>query len=117
MAFCPQCGAPLRVETAAATAPSSAPPRHEKAEKSEKQEKQEPEKGEKHEKGRLGFVGFLVAGLVLVSIGIVAYYDVTIGLPASRLTGPAILLIIGIVIIIVGVYAATMAKRRYPQTC
>lgn len=114
MTFCPRCGAALKVETAQA-APVTAP-RAEKAEKGEKQEKEEPEKGEKHEKGRLGFVGFLIAGLVLVFLGIVAYYDVTVGLPSSQLTGPVVLLIIGIAIIIVGVYVATMARRRYPQT-
>ncbi len=116
MTFCPRCGAPLKVEAPVQAAPAVAPQRGEKAEKGEKNEKNEPEKGEKHEKGRFGFVGFLIAGLVLVLLGAIAYYDVTIGLPSSRLTGPAILLIIGICIIIVGVYAATMAKRRYPQT-
>jgi len=116
MTFCPRCGAPLKVEAPAQAAPAPAPQKAEKAEKGEKQEKQEPEKGEKHEKGRSGYVGFLIAGIVLIFLGVVAYYDVTVGLPSSQLTGPAILLIIGIVIIIVGVYAATMAKRRYPQT-
>jgi len=116
MTFCPRCGAPLKVEAQAQAAPAATPQRKEMAEKGEKQEKQEPEKGEKHEKGRFGFVGFLIAGVVLVLLGIVAYYDVTVGLPSSQLTGPVMLLIIGIVIIIVGIYVTTMAKRRNPQT-
>ncbi len=112
MTFCPRCGASLKAETPAQPAPAPAPQR---AEKAEKQEKQEPEKGEKHEKGRFGFVGFLIAGLVLVLLGIIAYYDVTVGLPQSQLMGPIVLLIIGVAIIIVGVYAATNARRRNPQ--
>jgi len=116
MTFCPRCGAPLKVEAQAQAAPAATQQRKEMAEKGEKQEKQEPEKGEKHEKGRFGFVGFLIAGVVLVLLGIVAYYDVTVGLPSSQLTGPVMLLIIGIVIIIVGIYVTTMAKRRNPQT-
>jgi len=119
MTFCPRCGAPLKVETPAQAAPASVAQRSEKGEKNEKgekQEKQEPEKGEKHEKGRHGFLGFLIAGLVLVFLGIIAYYDITVGLPRSELMGPVMLLVIGIAIIIVGVYAAMMAKRRNPQT-
>ena len=119
MTFCPRCGAPLKVEAPAQAAPASVSQRSEKGEKNEKgekQEKQEPEKGEKQEKGRYGFVGFLIAGLVLVSLGIIAYYDITVGFPQNELVGPAILLIIGIAILLAGVYVAMNAKRRYPKT-
>jgi amino acid transporter len=87
--------------------------RREKAEKGEKQEQQQPEKGEKHEKGEFGFVGFLIAGLVVLVIGVVAFLRVT-GALAGVWEGPLTLLVIGFAIIIVGVYVAMMARRRYP---
>ncbi|HII86119.1 TPA: zinc ribbon domain-containing protein [Candidatus Bathyarchaeota archaeon] len=114
MTFCSRCGAPLKAETPVQPAPAPAPQKAEKEEKGEKQEKQE--KGEKHEKGRYGFVGFLIGGLVMIFIGIVAYYDITVGFPSSELVGPAILLIIGIAIVVVGAFYAMKARSRNPQT-
>ncbi len=112
MTFCPRCGASLKVETA----PKPAAPAPQKAEKDEKNEKQEKqEKGEKHEKRGGGFIGFLIAGLVLAVLGIIAYYDVTTGLPSSQLWGPAILLIIGIALVIVAIYYVMKARSRNPK--
>ena len=122
MTFCPRCGSSLKAEgqTQAAQAPTApqAPPqprmRNEKAEKGEKQEKnQQPEKGEKHEKGEFGFVGFLIAGLVVVAIGVLAFLNVT-NVIAGPWEGPLTLLVIGFAIIIVGVYVAMMARKRNP---
>jgi xanthine/uracil permease len=89
--------------------------RNEKQEKQEKQEKgQHNEKGEKHEKGEFGYVGFLIAGLVVVLIGVFAYLAET-----RVLTGPMgsalTLLAIGLAIIVVGVYVAMMARKRNPS--
>src|SRR3990172_11841008 len=122
MAFCPRCGASLKIETPSqgATAPSSPPypPRRqekaEKGEKNEKQEKQQPEKGEKHETSQFGFLGFLVGGLILILIGAVAYINATTSWLSSGLAGSVILLLIGFVIIIVGVYVASVARRHMP---
>jgi heme/copper-type cytochrome/quinol oxidase subunit 4 len=114
MTFCSRCGAPLKAETTAQPVPAPAPQKAEKNEKGEKQEKQE--KGEKHEKRGGGFIGFLIAGLVLAFLGIVAYYDVTTGLPNSQLIGPAILLIIGIALVVVAIYYVMKARSRNPQT-
>ena len=117
MTFCPRCGAPLKREAPVqAVAPAPAPRRNEKAEKGEKQEKKEPEKGEKHEKGQFGFMGFLIAGLVLILIGVVAYINATTTWLRGAVAGSAILLIIGVAIIVIGIYAATMARRRSPPT-
>jgi rRNA maturation protein Nop10 len=121
MAFCPRCGASLKIETptpASSAAPYAPQPpmRNEKQEKGEKQEKhqQQPEKGEKHEKGEFGFVGYLIAGLVVLLIGVVAFLSATHYI-AGPWEGPLTLLVIGFAIIIVGVYVATMAKRRNPH--
>ncbi len=122
MTFCPRCGASLKVEApaqaaapTAAPAPPPAPQRAEKSEKGEKREKQQqPEKGEKQEKGGTsGFIGFLIAGLVLVLLGAIAYSS-AVGWLSGNFVGPVVLVIIGVVIIVAGVYVATMAKRRYP---
>ena len=119
MTFCPRCGAPLKREAPVqAVAPAPAPRRNEKAEKGEKgekQEKQEPEKGEKHEKGQTGFIGFLIAGLVLILIGVVSYAT-SMRWISGNMIGPAVLLVIGVAVIVIGIYAATMAKRRSPPT-
>jgi len=119
MTFCPRCGSSLKMEDqaqapAAPQTPPQPPMRNEKAEKGEKQEKnQQREKGEKHEKGEFGFVGFLIAGLVVVAIGVLGFLRVT-GALAGVWEGPLTLLVIGLAIIIIGVYVAMMARKRYP---
>ncbi len=120
MTFCPRCGASLKVAgqvppPSPSPAPAQPPMRNEKAEKGEKGEKQrqQPEKGEKHEKGQFGYVGFLIAGLVVIAIGVIAL--VRVQYPSfGNWESPLVLLIIGLAIIIVGVYVFTMAKRRNP---
>jgi len=117
MTFCPRCGASLKMEAQAEQAPPVRPQpmmRNEKAEKGEKQEKKEPEKGEKHEKGEFGYMGFLIAGLVVLVIGVIAFLRVT-GALSGVWEGPLTLLVIGVAIIIVGIYVAMMAKRRNPR--
>lgn len=113
MTFCPRCGAALKVE-----APRPAPPpphyhREEKTEKGEKHEKNEPEKGEKHEKGEFGFLGWLIGGIVLIAIGLLAYVS-AVGFIHSEFEGPLVLLVIGVAVIIIAIYFATMTRRRSP---
>jgi len=111
MAFCPKCGAPLKAEKP----PTEAPPtgyRSEKAEKAEKHEKQEKgEKTEKHEKREFGFIGSLIGGLILIFFGLMSYLQVT-GFLGREVVGALFLILIGIMIIIGGLYAA----RRHPRT-
>jgi hypothetical protein len=124
MTFCPRCGAPLKMEgqpqaaqiPPAQSASPQPPMRNEKAEKGEKQEKhQQPEKGEKHEKGGFGFVGFLIAGIVVVLLGVMAFVRVQYpNVLTGGMESALILLLIGLAIIIVGVYVAMMARRRNP---
>lgn len=114
MAFCPKCGASLKVE--ATTRPAPAPPayqRGEKAEKGEKHEKNEPEKGEKHEKGEFSYIGWLIGGIIVIIIGISAYLE-AIGYLTGPVQGAVVLLIIGIAIIIVAVWLSTTARRHNP---
>lgn len=119
MTFCPRCGASLKMETqvpplsSAPGGPTPVPPPM-RNEKGEKQEKNQPnEKGEKHEKGEFGFVGFLIAGLVVLIIGVLGFLSVTHAI-ASGWEGPLTLLVVGVAIILVGLYVAMTARRHYP---
>jgi hypothetical protein len=115
MTFCPRCGASLKMEPTARPAPP--PPtyqrRNEKAEKGEKHEKNEPEKGEKHEKGEFGFIGWLIGGIIVIVIGLIAYFN-AIGYISGPIQGAVMLLIVGIAIIIVAVWLSMTARRRSP---
>ncbi len=114
MTFCPRCGASLKMEPSARPAP---PPtyyrRDEKSEKGEKREKNEPEKGEKHEKGEFGHVGWLIAGIVIIVIGILAYFR-AVGFVASQYEVPVVLMVFGIAIIVVAIWLSSMARKRSP---
>lgn len=114
MAFCPFCGAPLKSvrAEAEAEAPVSMPSKAEKAEKGEKEEK--GEKAEKHEKREVGIIGPLVGGLILICIGLINYLQI-IGVFEARLAGAIFLIILGVIIIIAGVYAYVTAKKRHPK--
>lgn len=123
MAFCSKCGAALKVEQPPAeTVSAPAPYRAEKAEKHEKREKEEKgekrekeEKTEKHEKREFGAIGPLIGGLILIFIGLMFYLQVT-GFPGRQIAPALFLVIIGVIIIIGALYAATMASRRQPST-
>ncbi|MBS7610165.1 zinc ribbon domain-containing protein [Candidatus Bathyarchaeota archaeon] len=112
MAFCPFCGAPLKSAKVEAEAPVPMPWKAEKGEKEEKAEK--AEKQEKAEKRELGIIGPLMGGLILICIGFIAYLQI-IGVFEARLAGAIFLIILGVIIIIAGVYAYVTAARRHPK--
>jgi cation transport ATPase len=126
MSFCPNCGAALTA-VQPTTAAQPAPPRAEKEEKGEKHEKREKrekeerdqgekrEKTEKHEKREYGFAGPLVGGLILILFGLMFYIALTTTI-GWGVIGAFCAVIIGIVIIVGAIYAATMASRRHPAT-
>ena len=82
--------------------------RDEKYEKDEKSEK-----GEVHEKHEFTFIGPLIGGLILIFFGVMFYLQVTGSLNAG-IVGALFFVIIGVIIIVAGVFAATMARRRHP---
>jgi len=115
MSFCPKCGAPLNVEKVAGATAETRPTyyRDEKTEeKSEKHEKQE--KSEKHEKHEYGFMGPLIGGLILLFIGAALYLSAT-GYNVAVLWA-LFFVLIGVLIIVGGIYGAIMAGRRHPRT-
>jgi cytochrome c biogenesis protein CcdA len=114
MTFCPNCGASLKTATyqGVPSPPVYPPYRNEKQEKHEKQEK-----GEKHEKGQHGtMVGWLIAGLILVFFGVVAYTNILYNWANGPVAGAIILVAVGIIIIVVGIYFATRARQHFPET-
>ena len=116
MAFCPKCGAPLKVEKPPTEAVPPERYRSEKAEKHEKGEKREKkEKTEKYEKREFGVIGPLIGGLILIFLGSMFYLQAT-GFLRREVTGALLLIIIGVIIIVGVLYAATMATRRHPKT-
>jgi F0F1-type ATP synthase assembly protein I len=84
----------------------------EKHEKHEKHEKESPEKGEKHEKRGIGIWGSVLAGVLLVILGMTVFladwYKVSIP------WWPVFLIFVGIMIIVYAVIA-TSAMRRSPR--
>lgn len=93
--------------------------RAEKAEKAEKMEKQEKgehyEKGEAYEKRESSFMGPLIGGLIVMFLGFLLYFQVT-GYFGIEVAGALFFVMIGIVIIAFGLYAASVARRRHPPT-
>ena len=112
MTFCPECGAPLKAEKLPTEPTPPARYRPEKEEKAEKHEKEEKkEKTEKHEKREFGVLGPLIAGLILICLGVMLYLQVT-GFLRREIVGAFFLVIIGIMIIVL----AMVASRRHPRT-
>ncbi len=117
MSFCPKCGTSLKEEKVAAAAPTTTPPatQHVKVEKEEKDEKNEPEKGERYPRRESAFVGPLVGGFILIFAGF-AFYTILTGMFSWQTVGALFFVVIGIIVIVGAVYAATMASRRHPRT-
>jgi uncharacterized membrane protein YvbJ len=113
MTFCPRCGAPLKAEALVQVVRRDE--KAEKQEKGEKQEKQEPEKSEKHEKREFGFIGWLIGGLILIFIGVMAFFNVYYNFINTEVGWALILLVVGIIIIIAAIYFAMTARKRTPS--
>lgn len=86
--------------------------KHEKHEKQEKHEKEAPEKHEKHEKTEIGIWGSIIAGILVVALGVVIFLVRWHGIP--ELWWPIFLVMVGIAIIVYAIIA-TSAMRRSPQ--
>ncbi len=115
MTFCPRCGNSLKMETT----PSTPPPydyryryrrRDEKNEKNEKPEKRD----EKHEKPGGSYVGMLIAGLVILFLGALAFVNATSPVLNEPLTAALVLVVIGIIIVVAGIYYSTTVRKRNP---
>ena len=119
MTFCPKCGASLKVERATPATSGTATVtyrRDEKAEKGEKSEKSEKhEKGEKHEKREHGFMGPLIGGVILIFIGFALYLQIA-NPDQVGVIWALFFVLVGLLVIVGGIYGAVMASRRHPKT-
>ena len=121
MPYCPKCGAKVSEEInfcpkcGAALGPLPPRMRREKEEKGEKHEKREKaEKAEKHEKREYGYIGPLIGGLILIVVGVMAYLA-AIRPMYVRNWAPILLIAVGIIIIVIVIYAAMTAAERSPK--
>ena len=125
MPYCPKCGAEVTEEMdfcskcGAVLGPSPPRVRREKEEKHEKREKREKsEKREKYEKGehfnRWIYVGMLIGGLLLILAGVNAYLNI-ISRWYARYSEPIFLIVIGLIIIFIVIYATMTATKRSPR--
>lgn len=71
------------------------------------------EKTEAHEKHEFAFIGPLIGGLILIFLGLMLYLQVT-GSLNTVIVGALFFVVIGVIIIVAGVFATTMARRRHP---
>jgi len=118
MTFCPNCGASLKTGTTWQGQPGQpAPPQYDYYYRNrhhyEKEEKNE--KAEKHEKPGGGYLGLIIAGLIVLSIGVLAYLNATTGFITGPVASAVVVVIIGIVIVVAGVYYASRARSRNPM--
>lgn len=72
------------------------------------------EKAEFHEKREFAFVGRLIGGLILIFFGLMFYLQVT-GSLNTELVWASFFIVVGVIIIAAGIFAATVARRRNPQ--
>lgn len=126
MSFCPSCGASLKAAAPMVEAPAPVPTpapqplryerreKHEKEEKGEKREKSE--KGEKHEKQQGGFFGVIIAGVVLIALGILFYVSLYVPNVNSASLWAIFAIVIGIIVILAVVLGAMGVSRRNPPT-
>ena len=114
MTFCPACGAPLKD-----TAPTQQP-----AEQPANPNPQPPEQASQPTKTavplnvksvNVGFLKYLAAGLVLITIGASAILELTNPRIATGEFFAVILLMIGLIVILSGVYYL-FAWRRHPSS-
>lgn len=113
--FCPNCGASLKGPRRPLPPSAQAPYRSEKAEKQEKREKdQRIEKQEKREKRESNLLGSLIGGLVLVAIGVVMSLNM-MGHMQSPRDWAGFAMILGVIVIVVSILGASMARARYPR--
>ncbi|MDH5437970.1 MAG: zinc ribbon domain-containing protein [Candidatus Bathyarchaeota archaeon] len=122
MPYCPKCGAEVTEETnfcskcGAALGPLPPRVKMEKEEKHEKREKSE--KAEKREKAEYGYkwiyIGTLLGGLLIIFAGLNAFLRI-ISPWYARYSEPIFLIVVGIIIIVIAIYATMTTVKRSPK--
>ena len=112
MTFCPDCGTQLK-NTVINQGISAEQPQKAEEDK-QKQSSQQSVKAEKKEAAERGFVYNLAAGLILVTVGVIAILELTNHAlsPSGYLT--VMLVIIGVIVIVAAIYVATAGWKHFP---
>ena len=104
MVFCPHCGTSLKDPATPNQTPPTQPYQYEKSEKNKNSEKSE-----------YGFIGYLVGGLILITIASFALLDLSHPSNSPQDLA-AMLLVIGVIIIVAGIYITITTRRRFSAT-
>jgi undecaprenyl pyrophosphate phosphatase UppP len=113
MTFCPNCGTSLKPGTTWQA--QTTPPPYDYYRHRHRQEKEEKnEKAEKHEKAGGGYFGLVIAGLVVLFIGLLSYLNATTGFLTGPVASAIVVVIIGLIIVVAGVYYASRSRSRNP---
>jgi uncharacterized membrane protein YcjF (UPF0283 family) len=109
MTFCPNCGIQLKSAAASQATPTEPNKEQEKAE--EKHE--HPERTGKKEKVEHDYVYFLASGLILITIGVFAAFELTNPALMSGQYLAIMLVIIGLIVVLAAVYAAFSGRKSF----
>jgi len=108
MAFCPKCGTALKDSTSSQVAPGSEEPEKQKTHEN-------PPNMKIHDKNQYGLVNYLIAGLILIVVGVFATLDLTSIITASRQNVAILLIMIGGIIISGAIYVHTPVEKCFRQ--
>jgi uncharacterized membrane protein YvbJ len=119
-AFCPNCGAALKISENADWKQQMRQRRSEWKEQrrqwgEERRAARRGEKAEKTEKHEHPFLRALVIGSILIILGVLAFLAATETL-ASDVATAYFFIVVGAMIVALAVYAAILAARRHPKT-
>lgn len=113
MAFCPNCGAALKDSAPSpASAPELVPKQEQVKENNQLVTPQVPLQVRMQQKPRYSFIIYLVAGLILVTVGVSAILELTNPSLASGTYLAMMLLAIGLIVIFGGVYYALSGRKH-----
>jgi uncharacterized membrane protein YvbJ len=120
MAFCSKCGAALKPAEEVDWRQEMRQRRSEWRDqrrkwREERRATRRGEKSEKTEKHEHPSIGILIAGSILILLGVLAYFVSTTAL-TSELAEAYFFIIVGIVVLGLAVYGAILAARRRPRT-
>ena len=116
MAFCSRCGASLKPQGAGQdqTASPSTPPYDYRYRQRHEKHEEKGEKGEKYEKRSGGYAGLVIAGLIVLFIGVLSYVNATTGFLTGPIASAIVVVIIGLAIVVAGIYYSTRSRSRNP---
>ena len=109
MTFCPSCGTQLK-----GSAPTQAPPTEPNKEREKADEKHgRPAMAGKKGKAEHDFVYFLASGLILITVGVFAIFELTNPALMSGQYLAIMLVIIGLIVVFSAIYTAFSGRKSF----